>query len=106
MPPSNMYETYGSLLIGAFFAIFLQGMLTVQAYIYYESFPTDSKKLKSLVAVVWVLDLAHLIFICHLVYHYLIANWGNDAALLQSTEDFDILVALVGAVIVLCQGFS
>ncbi|KAJ7674208.1 hypothetical protein B0H14DRAFT_3537506 [Mycena olivaceomarginata] len=97
MPSLNMDETYGSLLIGAFFAIFLQGMLTVQAYIYYESFPTDSKKLKSLVAVVWVLDLAHLIFICHAVYHYLINSWGNDAALLQSTEDFDILAVLVGA---------
>jgi hypothetical protein len=29
--------------------ISLQGMLTVQAYIYYETFPADSKKLKSLV---------------------------------------------------------
>ncbi|KAJ7350040.1 hypothetical protein DFH08DRAFT_958967 [Mycena albidolilacea] len=105
MSSLNMDETYGSLLIGAFFAIFLQGMLTVQAYIYYESFPTDSKKLKSLVAVIWVLDLAHLIFICHAVYHYLINSWGKDAALLQSTEDFDILVVLVGTVIVLCQGF-
>ncbi|KAJ7863570.1 hypothetical protein B0H13DRAFT_2354153 [Mycena leptocephala] len=74
---------------------FLQGMLTVQAYIYYEPFP-QTPRTQSLVAVVWVLDLAHLVFICHLVYHYLITSWGNDAALLQSTEDFDLLVVLVG----------
>jgi len=56
----------------------------VQAYIYYESFPEDSRKLKSLVAV-----------IC----------WGIDAALQQSTEELDLHLLLVGTASILCQAF-
>ncbi|KAJ6571260.1 hypothetical protein B0H19DRAFT_1255248 [Mycena capillaripes] len=77
MSGSDLTDTYGSMLIGIFFAIFFQGMLTVQTHIYYESFPTDSPKLKSLVAIVWILDFVHLILICQAIYHYLITNWGT-----------------------------
>jgi len=105
MPGLDMHDTYGAMLIGTFFAIFFQGMLSVQAYIYYESFPEDSKLLKSLVAVVWSLDLAHLFLICQAVYHYLIDSWGNDAALLLSTEPLDLHLVLVGAATILCQAF-
>jgi len=93
------------MLIGTFFAIFFQGILSVQAYVYYESFPQDPKRVKALVAAVWTLDLVHLILICQSVYHYLITSWGNDAALLQSTEELDLHLVLVGAATILCQGF-
>ncbi|KAJ7633637.1 hypothetical protein DFH06DRAFT_689637 [Mycena polygramma] len=98
-------DTYGAMLIGTFFAIFFQGMLSVQAYIYYESFPDDSKRLKSLVAIVWTIDFVHLILICQVVYHYLISSWGNNAALLESTEALDLHLLLVGTAAILCQGF-
>ncbi|KAJ7785329.1 hypothetical protein DFH07DRAFT_935083 [Mycena maculata] len=105
MSTLDLNDTYGAMLIGTFFAIFFQGMLSVQAFIYYESFPEDSKKLKSLVAAVWILDFVHLILICQAVYHYLISNWGNDAALSQSTQELDLHLALVGAASILCQAF-
>ncbi|KAJ7216444.1 hypothetical protein GGX14DRAFT_604755 [Mycena pura] len=101
----NMHDTYGSLLVGTFFAIFFQGILFVQAYVYYENFPNDSWYLKSLVAIVWSLDLADLVVICQSVYHYLVSNWGNPAALAVSTEPFDLHLVLVGAATILCQGF-
>ncbi|KAJ6566502.1 hypothetical protein B0H19DRAFT_1257710 [Mycena capillaripes] len=102
---SDMDSTYGAMLIGTFFAIFFQGMLSVQAYIYYESFPDDPRSLKSLVAVVWSLDLVHLVLICQTLYHYLISNWGNNAALQQSTEELDLHLLLVGLATTLCQAF-
>ncbi|KAJ7765127.1 hypothetical protein B0H14DRAFT_2633455 [Mycena olivaceomarginata] len=45
---SPMDVTYGAMLIGVLFATFFQGVLTVQAYIYYESFPDDLRRVKSL----------------------------------------------------------
>jgi len=80
-------------------------MLTVQAYVYYESFPNDSLKLKSLVALVWTLDLAHLVLICNGMYTNLITNWGNDAALVTTMEAFNIHILFIGAAAILCQGF-
>ncbi|KAJ6554711.1 hypothetical protein B0H19DRAFT_1263021 [Mycena capillaripes] len=104
MPPFSMDDTYGAMLIGDAPGSF-QGVLTVQAYVYYESYSADSRKLKWLVAVIWVIDLVHLILICHTVYHYLITSWGNDAALLVSTQDGDLHLTFVGAATLLCQAF-
>jgi len=93
------------MLVGTFFATFFQGILTVQAFIYYESFPEDPWLIKSLVALVWCLDLTHLFLICQACYHYLVDNWGNPAALAVSTIPLDLHLVLVGAATILCQAF-
>ncbi|KAJ6487620.1 hypothetical protein C8R45DRAFT_252841 [Mycena sanguinolenta] len=98
-------NTFGSLFIGVLFATFFQGVLTLQAYIYYETFPKDSAGLKVLVASVWVVDVAHLVLICQSCYHYLIRSWGNSAALLVSTQELDLHLVFVGLASALCQGF-
>ncbi|KAJ7142627.1 hypothetical protein C8R44DRAFT_865948 [Mycena epipterygia] len=79
--------TYGALLIGVLFATFFQGVLTVQAYIYYESFPDDPRQLKflALSCGFW--------------------TWGNDAALLVSTTAFDLHLIFVGMDALICQAF-
>ncbi|KAJ7288615.1 hypothetical protein C8J57DRAFT_1280834 [Mycena rebaudengoi] len=100
-----MDETYGAMLIGVLFATFFQGVLTVQSYMYYETFPGDSLKLKALVACVWILDTVHLILISQSVYHYLISSWGNDAALLVSTEPLNLHLVFIGLATILCQAF-
>ncbi|KAF8169854.1 hypothetical protein K438DRAFT_224294 [Mycena galopus ATCC 62051] len=105
MMGDSLSTTYGAMLIGVLFATFFQGVLTLQAYIYYESFPKDTARLKFLVATVWVLDVAHLVLICQSCYHYLISNWGNSAALLVSTQELDLHLVFVGMASALCQGF-
>ncbi|KAJ7195336.1 hypothetical protein GGX14DRAFT_575651 [Mycena pura] len=105
MPGVDIAPSFGSLLIGTFFAIFFQGMLTVQAYVYYESFPHDSLKLKSLVALVWTLDLAHLILICNGMYIALVTNWGDVETLGTTIESFNIHILFIGVAAILCQGF-
>ncbi|KAJ7495330.1 hypothetical protein FB451DRAFT_1213862 [Mycena latifolia] len=105
MAPPDFEATYGALLIGVFLSIFFQGILSMQAYIYYEAFPEDSWRLKSLVAVVWTLDFVHLILICQAVYHYLVRNWGNEAALLETTTELDLHLVLLSAATMICQGF-
>ncbi|KAJ7195334.1 hypothetical protein GGX14DRAFT_677098 [Mycena pura] len=105
MPGVDIAPTYGTMLIGTYFAIFFQGMLTVQAYVYYESFPNDPMRLKSLVALVWTIDLAHLILICNGMYIALVTNWGNFETLGTTIESFNIHILVSGAATVLCQGF-
>ncbi|KAJ7290374.1 hypothetical protein C8J57DRAFT_1493088 [Mycena rebaudengoi] len=120
--PTNIEKTYGAMLIGGahlkslfdephshqvhvMFAIFFQGVLTVQTYVYYENFPEDGRSLKVLVASVWLLDTTHMILISQTVFHYLVSNWGNDAALLGSTTPLNIHVLFVGFATILCQSF-
>ncbi|KAK7045082.1 ANK-REP-region domain-containing protein [Favolaschia claudopus] len=113
--------TFGAMFIGVLFATFFQGLLSSQAFIYYESFPDDLRRMKLLVAVVWcghsilamfsyrlchrILDAAHLVLICQSCYHYLVTSWGNDAALLLSTKSLDLHLTFVGLATLLCQGF-
>ncbi|KAF7346940.1 ANK-REP-REGION domain-containing protein [Mycena venus] len=105
MPSPDLESTYGALLIGVFISIFFQGILSVQAHLYYETFPGDSLKLKALVAVVWTLDLAHLVLISQAVYHYLVLSWGNDAALLETSIPLDLHLIPLTLSIVACQAY-
>ncbi|CAK5262348.1 unnamed protein product [Mycena citricolor] len=105
MTSNPMDPTYGAMLIGVLFAIFFQGVLTVQTYIYYESFPEDGIGLKTLVGGVWLLDVTHLVLISQSCYHYLVASWGNNAALLVSTQVLDLHLVFVGLACAVCQGF-
>ncbi|KAJ7448043.1 hypothetical protein FB451DRAFT_1567393 [Mycena latifolia] len=105
MGDDTMDATYGAMFIGVLFATFFQGVLTLQTYIYYEAFPDDPVGIKALVAGVWILDVAHLVLISQTCYHYLITSWGNNAALLVSTQPGDLHLILVGIATAVCQGF-
>ncbi|KAJ7884691.1 hypothetical protein B0H13DRAFT_2343602 [Mycena leptocephala] len=105
VPSIDIASTYGALLIGVYFAIFFQGILTVQAYIYYDSFPDDSRGMKALVALVWLFDFVHLVLICQTEYHYLVTNWGNQQALLETTIPLDLHLILLTLASLTCQAF-
>jgi len=101
----DLSRTYGAAMIGLLFATFLQGVLTVQTYIYYESFPEDSLKMKLLVACVWIIDTLHLGLISQAVYYYLVTNWGNTSVLMSSTWELDVHLAIVALATIVCQSF-
>jgi len=98
-------DTLGTMLIGVLFATFLQGMLTLQLYYYYDQFQKDHWSLKLLVFSVWGLDLIHLVLVSHGLYHYTVTNWGNLAALPVSTWQLDSHVAVTGLTSFLCQAY-
>ncbi|KAJ7842950.1 hypothetical protein B0H14DRAFT_2695825 [Mycena olivaceomarginata] len=101
----DIRDTFGAVYIGVIFAAFFQGLLTVQAYIYYEQFPRDSWVLKTLVAVVWLTDLAHLGVVGSIPWHTLVVNWGNVPVLSSQNKERSIHVILVGIPSILCQAF-
>ncbi|KAI6165850.1 hypothetical protein EDD17DRAFT_104222 [Pisolithus thermaeus] len=50
-------------------------------YMYYMHDFEDPFTTKFIVASVWVLDTLHVSFMCHMVYHYLITDWGIPTSL-------------------------
>ncbi|TFK39374.1 hypothetical protein BDQ12DRAFT_53551 [Crucibulum laeve] len=102
---SDLDSTYGAMFIGLLFACFFQGVLSVQVYHYYENYPKDSIRVKLFVALLWILELAHLVLISHATYHYLVTNWGNPTALLYATQTLDLHLVFIGAATILCQSF-
>ncbi|KAJ7235737.1 hypothetical protein B0H12DRAFT_1238684 [Mycena haematopus] len=101
----DVRDTFGAVYIGVVFAALFQGILTVQAYIYYESFPGDSWVLKWLVAVVWTLDLVHLGAISSVPWITLVVNWGNPDVFLKETTGLSVHIILVAAPTLICQIF-
>ncbi|KAJ7934268.1 hypothetical protein B0H13DRAFT_2650226 [Mycena leptocephala] len=95
----------GALLIGVLVSTFFQGILSAQAYIYYESFPEDPLSLKALVRFVWTLDFVHLVLISQAMYYYLVTNWGNVAALGLTTIELDLHLVFLSVATFTCQAY-
>ncbi|KIK66444.1 hypothetical protein GYMLUDRAFT_239394 [Collybiopsis luxurians FD-317 M1] len=70
-------NTLGAAFLGIVGATFLFGITTLQVYLYYHHYRRDSRLHKIAVAVLWTLDLVHLILIVHAVYHYAIKGFGD-----------------------------
>ncbi|KAH8822606.1 hypothetical protein DL96DRAFT_299510 [Flagelloscypha sp. PMI_526] len=106
--PVEYNSTLGAILIGVFCAILFQGILTVQAYYYYESFPEDARWHKICVAVVWLLDLVHLALICELIYTALVTHWSSnlppDVVIFQSIT-FKTHLPFLAVATLICQGY-
>jgi hypothetical protein len=50
--PTNVFTTFGAIEIGVFLALFLFGIVTAQASVYFQRFPEDPLHIKSLVRLV------------------------------------------------------
>jgi len=59
----------------------LYGVTLIQTLFYYGTYDQDPLGLKLLVALLCLLDTAHLIVTTHMVYYHLITMWGNPAVL-------------------------
>lgn len=68
----SVTSPYGPLLIGSFFNWGLQGLLSLQLYIYYITFPNDSVTLKGFVYVTFLMELLQTTFQSAGVYAQLI----------------------------------
>ncbi|KAI6094966.1 hypothetical protein EDD16DRAFT_1681685, partial [Pisolithus croceorrhizus] len=53
----------------------------MQTYVYYMHYSEDTFAIKLLVAAIWIVDTLHVSFVCHVLYHYLITNYGISTSL-------------------------
>ncbi|KAI6096356.1 hypothetical protein F5141DRAFT_1205977, partial [Pisolithus sp. B1] len=58
-----------------------QALPRTLTYAYYMHCPEDPSITKLIVATIWTLDTLHVSFMCHVLYYYLITNYGNLASL-------------------------
>ncbi|KAG9050492.1 hypothetical protein FS837_004986 [Tulasnella sp. UAMH 9824] len=80
-PPANIQLMVGPLLLGYLFNYGLFGILILQTYIYYLSFPKDSTLIKSLVYGLFFLDTIQTVMTTHNAWHFLSSGWGNVGVL-------------------------
>ncbi|KAI6158148.1 hypothetical protein BKA82DRAFT_283364 [Pisolithus tinctorius] len=72
---------FGATLVGGLISAMLYGITTLQTYVYYMHDTADSSIIKFIVAAICVLDSLHVAFMCHILYYYLITNYGNPLSL-------------------------
>ncbi|KAJ7908683.1 hypothetical protein B0H13DRAFT_2661914 [Mycena leptocephala] len=102
----NLDTTLGVAEIGILLSYALFGVMTTQAYTYYSRFPDDSRKLKALVAFIWLCEFAHAVCAGQTLYVYTIANYGHPERLLgpapKSLATANFFSGVIGACV---QGF-
>ncbi|KZP33196.1 hypothetical protein FIBSPDRAFT_1036317 [Athelia psychrophila] len=75
---------YGPGFIGLIIGAVMFGMTVLQCNSYFHNFQQDRLYLKACVATLCCLDALHLIFSAHMMYFYIITNFGNMAAANQN----------------------
>ncbi|KIY71794.1 hypothetical protein CYLTODRAFT_486909 [Cylindrobasidium torrendii FP15055 ss-10] len=74
-------NTMGAMLIGVVLSAALWGMTLLQTVYYFNRYPNDPWYLRGFVWVTLFLDTAHMGFVTHVIYHYLIATYYDKTAL-------------------------
>ncbi|GJE92488.1 hypothetical protein PsYK624_086420 [Phanerochaete sordida] len=87
MPPTaaalglNLNTTIGALLLGGLVSAMLYGITSTQTAVYYQREHGDRLLVKGVVLILWLLDSFDMALICHILYWYLINNYGNPLSL-------------------------
>ncbi|KAH9943604.1 hypothetical protein B0H21DRAFT_709948 [Amylocystis lapponica] len=97
--------TAGAIEIGAIISVFLYGITTVQAYIFFRSSAEDSTKLKLLVLVVWLLESFLTILTCIYLYTITITSYGDAKAFNVMSWSMNLIPFVGGLVSAITQAF-
>ncbi|KAG1790446.1 uncharacterized protein HD556DRAFT_729204 [Suillus plorans] len=99
----DIHDTFGAGFIGGMVTAILYGITTLQTYLYYVYYPSDSNSVKVLVGFIWVLDTLHVSFMCHALYYYLVTSFGDPNNLGTGVWSLFISLALNLCMAVLVQ---
>jgi len=101
---ATVENTYGALLLGAFLACCLSGIVTVQSFLYIKLYPSDATRTKLMVASVWFLDTLHTCFVMSSIWNYLIPHFGDVPRVdfIPWTVAMSIAVTAILTIIVHC----
>ncbi|KDQ62994.1 hypothetical protein JAAARDRAFT_28988 [Jaapia argillacea MUCL 33604] len=104
MTTTDISVRLGAVLFGGLIALGLTGIVSMQAFLYFRTFPGDYKRVRLTVALVWFFDLLHAALVCATNWRFLIMNWGNDGVLdiIPMPLSLTIVVTAVVTFIVHC----
>ncbi|PPQ72256.1 hypothetical protein CVT26_006983 [Gymnopilus dilepis] len=100
-------STLGAVFVGFNISCVVFGVLTTQAYVYFQRFPLDRLPYKILVASLWCLELLDQVFIAYSVYFYAIKNFANPLVILRGKIIWTLIIQimmgnLVGTIVKCC----
>ncbi|KAF9075135.1 hypothetical protein BDP27DRAFT_34540 [Rhodocollybia butyracea] len=82
----NMGPTLGAFLVGVIISLFLNGLFTLQIYIYFRLFQSDSRVLRSTVGAVWCLSLGRSISVSYSLYQMVVTDYFQPELLLKASS--------------------
>jgi len=91
----DLSSTFGAYTIGTFISAILLGVTVNQTYRYFNKY-SDPLIIKLTVASLLLLEMLHSAFSMHAVYYYVVANYGNPFALLESVWSANINFGIIG----------
>ncbi|KAJ7627283.1 hypothetical protein FB45DRAFT_1082511 [Roridomyces roridus] len=100
-----MDSTIGAIEIGTVLSGVLFGLITSQTYVYYKTYPKDSRFTKYLVGVMWLVELAHTACIFDALYMYTVRNYGDPTSLIKFPVSLDITIIMHGGTVITVQLF-
>ncbi|THU95622.1 hypothetical protein K435DRAFT_966340 [Dendrothele bispora CBS 962.96] len=95
----------GPILVGIIVSYLLEGVVFVQAYIYYMSFPKDKLWMKTAVYTLFVLDIIQTVAVTSSTWSFLISGWGRPEHLHETEWGFAFIPMLCAACTSLVQLF-
>ncbi|KAJ4474302.1 hypothetical protein J3R30DRAFT_3778329 [Lentinula aciculospora] len=112
-PPTNpsrddIIWLAGPRFIGILFNWSLLGILTTQLYIYYLNFPKDSRIIKGLVCIIYLLDWAQTCSATYDAFQWFVWGWGDVSGLYDLYSGFlniPILSSVIAAIVQIFFGW-
>ncbi|KAJ7896508.1 hypothetical protein B0H13DRAFT_2338354 [Mycena leptocephala] len=100
-------DTLGAALIGFAMSCVVFGVNTNQVFTYFQRYPGDKIAYKSIVVLIWVLELVDQAFIGHAVYYYTITNYTKPLVLFTQPVAWTLILqltvgAIIGTIVRLC----
>ncbi|KAF7344660.1 Retinol dehydrogenase 12 [Mycena venus] len=96
-----MDATIGAIEIGTVLSGVLFGLITSQTYVYFKTFPGDSRFSKVLVGMLWVVELIHTACISNALYMYTVKGYGDPTFLIRFPLSLDATIILHGATVII-----
>ncbi|KAF5368042.1 hypothetical protein D9758_004404 [Tetrapyrgos nigripes] len=95
----------GPVLVGSFISYMLLGIVIVQVYLYYMSFPNDKLWIKLTVYSLFILDLMHTVALSSSSWSFLCSGWGRPEHLEFTEWGFALIPLFSGACSTIVQMF-
>ncbi|KAJ7144509.1 hypothetical protein C8R44DRAFT_865420 [Mycena epipterygia] len=96
-----MDSTIGAVEIGTLLSGVLFGLITSQTYVYYKTYPRDSRFTKGLVGALWIVELVHTACIFDALYMYTVRGYGDPTYLIRFPVSLDATIILHGATVII-----
>ncbi|KAJ3878980.1 hypothetical protein F5051DRAFT_404343 [Lentinula edodes] len=102
---SDLNSTVGALEIGNLVATYFFGIITLQTYFYFRTFPDDKPLVKAAVVAVFCFELGHTISSLHALYMVTVTDFGQPQLFIKLPNSIDVTLLFEGLITIVVQGF-